>query len=148
MVDDVTKSPTASSIPDSRIDRGPGRRILVIEDNQDSREMMRLLLEVSGHEVHAVADGPGGVDAAARLQPDVVLIDVGLPGIDGYEVARRIRSAPGGERPVLLALTGYGQQEDRKTALAAGFDDHLVKPVDPARLCTVLATPRTLAPPV
>lgn len=124
------------------------RRVLVIEDNQDSREMMRLLLEMSGHEVHVAADGPSGVEAATRLQPDVVLVDVGLPGIDGHEVARRIRSAPGGERAVLLALTGYGQQEDRKKALAAGFDDHLVKPVDPARLCTVLATPRKLAPPV
>ncbi len=123
------------------------RRVLVIEDNQDRREMMRLLLEMSGHEVHAAADGPSGVEAATRLQPDVALIDVGLPGIDGHEVARRIRSAPGGERPVLLALTGYGQQEDRKIALAAGIDDHLVKPVDPARLSAVLATARKLAPP-
>ena len=115
------------------------RRVLVIEDNEDSRDMLRQLLENAGHEVHDVGDGPQGVDAALRLEPDVALIDVGLPELDGYEVARRIRA--GTQRDMLLvALTGYGLAEDRERALAAGFDLHLVKPVDFDKLFHVLAT--------
>jgi PAS domain S-box-containing protein len=118
-----------------------GRRILVVEDNADNREMMRILLETSGHEVHDTGDGLSGVELAVRLEPDTVLIDIGLPGIDGYEVARQIRSKLGG-RARLIALSGYGQQKDRERAFAAGFDDHLLKPVDPARLVAVLAAAR------
>jgi PAS domain S-box-containing protein len=115
------------------------RRVLVIEDNEDSRDMLRQLLENAGHEVHDAGDGPQGVDAALRLEPDVALIDVGLPELDGYEVARRIRA--GTRRDMLLvALTGYGLAEDRERALAAGFDLHLVKPVDFDKLFDVLAT--------
>jgi CheY-like chemotaxis protein len=115
------------------------RRVLVIEDNDDSRDMLRQLLEHAGHEVHDVRDGPQGVDAALRLEPDVALIDVGLPELDGYEVARRIRA--GTRRDMLLvALTGYGLAEDRERALAAGFDLHLVKPIDFDKLFDVLAT--------
>ena len=115
------------------------RRVLVVEDNEDSRDMLRQLLENAGHEVHDVGDGPQGVDAALRLEPDVALIDVGLPELDGYEVARRIRA--GTRRDMLLvALTGYGLAEDRERALAAGFDLHLVKPVDFDKLFDVLAT--------
>jgi PAS domain S-box-containing protein len=119
----------------------PRRRILVVEDNADNREMMRILLETSGHEVHDAADGVSGVELAVRLEPDTVLIDIGLPGIDGYEVARQIRSKLG-NRFRLIALSGYGQQKDRERAFAAGFDDHLLKPVDPARLVSVLAAAR------
>jgi CheY-like chemotaxis protein len=101
--------------------------------------MLRQLLEQAGHEVHDAGDGPQGVDAALRLEPDVALIDVGLPELDGYEVARRIRA--GTRRDMLLvALTGYGLAEDRERALAAGFDLHLVKPVDFDKLFDVLAT--------
>jgi PAS domain S-box-containing protein len=115
------------------------RRVLVIEDNEDSRDMLRQLLENAGHEVHDAGDGPQGVDAALRLEPDVALIDVGLPEFDGYEVARRIRA--GTRRDMLLvALTGYGLAEDRERALAAGFDLHLVKPIDFDKLFDVLAT--------
>jgi len=114
------------------------RRVLVIEDNDDSREMLRQLLEHAGHEVHDAGDGPQGIDAALRLEPDVALIDVGLPEIDGYEVARRIR-AESRRDMLLVALTGYGLAEDRERALAAGFDLHLVKPVDFDRLFDVLA---------
>jgi PAS domain S-box-containing protein len=119
----------------------PGRRILVVEDNADNREMMRILLETSGHEVHDTGDGVSGVELAVQLEPDTVLIDIGLPGIDGYEVARQIRSKLG-DRFRLIALSGYGQQKDRERAFAAGFDDHLLKPVDPARLVWVLAAAR------
>ena len=115
------------------------RRVLVIEDNEDSRDMLRQLLENAGHEVHDAGDGPQGVDAALRLEPDVALIDVGLPELDGYEVARRIRA--GTRRDMLLvALTGYGLAEDRERALAAGFDLHRVKPIDFEKLFDVLAT--------
>ena len=101
--------------------------------------MLRQLLENAGHEVHDAGDGPQGVDAALRLEPDVALIDVGLPELDGYEVARRIRA--GTRRDMLLvALTGYGLAEDRERALAAGFDLHLVKPIDFDKLFDVLAT--------
>ena len=121
---------------------GPtSRRVLIVEDNQDSREMLHYVLESAGHEVHEAADGPEGVDAALRLQPDFALIDVGLPHLDGYEVARRIRgeSAYGGM--ILIALTGYGQAEDRERALRAGFDMHLVKPINPPSLLAVLRAP-------
>ena len=127
----------ASARPTSTI--ATPRRVLVIEDNEDSRDMLRQLLENAGHEVHDAGDGPQGVDAALRLEPDVALIDVGLPELDGYEVARRIRS--GTRRDMLLvALTGYGLAEDRERALAAGFDLHLVKPIDFDKLFDVLAT--------
>ena len=116
------------------------KRILIVEDDSDNREMMRILLESFGHEVHDAADGANGVELASRLEPDVVLIDIGLPGLDGYEVARRIR-ATGHGRPRLVALSGYGQPEDKQRSFAAGFDDHLVKPADPERLASIIATP-------
>jgi PAS domain S-box-containing protein len=115
------------------------RRVLVIEDNEDSRDMLRQLLEHAGHEVYDAGDGLQGIDAALRLEPDVALIDVGLPELDGYEVARRIR-AESRRDMLLVALTGYGLAEDRERALAAGFDLHLVKPIDFDRLFDVLAT--------
>ena len=118
---------------------GPtSRRVLIIEDNQDSREMLHYVLESAGHEVHEAADGPEGVDAALRLQPDFALIDVGLPHLDGYEVARRIRGESASGGMILIALTGYGQAEDRERALRAGFDMHLVKPINPPSLLAVL----------
>jgi PAS domain S-box-containing protein len=113
------------------------RRILVVEDNADNREMIRILLETSGHEIHEAGDGVSGVELAVQLEPDAVLIDIGLPGIDGYAVARQIRSKLPG-RCRLIALSGYGQPQDRARAIDAGFDDHLLKPVDPARLLAVI----------
>lgn len=116
-----------------------GRLILVVEDNYDAREAMRALLELDGHAVEVAADGAQAVDMARAKHPDVALIDIGLPGLDGYEVARRIR-ASAAPRPVLIALTGYSQPEDRQRATDAGFDAHLIKPVDPAELSRLLAT--------
>ena len=115
------------------------RRILVVEDNEDSREMLRVLLTLAGHEVHEAADGPAGLDLARKVTPDVALIDVGLPGLDGYEVARRLRAADEGGAVRLIAITGYGQAEDRQRALEAGFHAHLTKPVSPERLATAMA---------
>jgi signal transduction histidine kinase len=115
------------------------RRILIVEDNGDARAMLRRALELAGHEVHDAADGPDGLASLQRLRPDVALIDVGLPGLDGYEVARKARAELGGAVR-LVALTGYGQPEDRRRALAAGFDAHLVKPVEPEVLFAALVS--------
>jgi len=106
-----------------------GRRILVVEDNDDAREMMRHLLLLAGHAVRDARDGAVGLAMALEVPPDVAIIDVGLPGLDGFEVARRLRADPRGRAVTLIALTGYGQHEARARALAAGFDAFLVKPL-------------------
>jgi CheY-like chemotaxis protein len=112
------------------------RRILIIEDNEDAREALRLQLQIAGHDVHAAATGPEGIQKAADLQPDVVLLDIGLPGLDGYQVARQLRTAD--YSPRLIAITGYGQPEDRERAREAGIEDYLVKPIDVAELARLL----------
>ncbi len=117
--------------------------VLVVEDNPDGRESLRDLLEIWGHEVTLAEDGPEGVDKALAIHPDVALVDIGLPGLDGNEVARRIRAAFGSQDISLIAMTGYGQPDDRRRALQAGFDRYLVKPVDPAVLSQLLAEMRT-----
>ena len=115
-------------------------RIVVIEDNADAREMLRALLVLGGHEVHEAEDGLRGVEVVEASDPDVVFVDVGLPGVDGYEVARRLRARRLGKGVFLVALTGYGQPEDRRRALEAGFDAHIVKPIEPDRLTAVIAS--------
>jgi CheY-like chemotaxis protein len=121
----------------------PGRSVLIIEDHDDAREALRALLELEGHRVEAAASGPHGLEMARRRPPDVALVDIGLPEVDGYEVARRFR-AMGPQRPYLIALTGYGNPDDVKRAREAGFDAHLLKPVDPDALARVLNTiPKT-----
>lgn len=116
-----------------------GRSILIIEDNADARDALRVLLELEGHAVEAVEEGQQALELARAKDPDIALVDIGLPGIDGYEIARRVR-ARDARRPVLIALTGYGQPEDRRRATEAGFDEMLVKPVDPTALTELLAT--------
>jgi CheY-like chemotaxis protein len=116
-----------------------GRSILIIEDNADARDALRMLLELDGHTVEAVEEGQQALEVARAKDPDIALVDIGLPGIDGYEIARRVR-ARDTRRPVLIALTGYGQPEDRRRATDAGFDDMLVKPVDPTALTNLIAT--------
>jgi PAS domain S-box-containing protein len=115
------------------------RRILLVEDHDDSRQSLRELLEMSGHEMYEAADGAAGVAKAAEVHPDVVLIDLGLPGLDGYQVATQIRSTPACSAAVLIALTGYGQSEYRAKAEMAGFNGYLVKPVDPNELEKLIA---------
>jgi CheY-like chemotaxis protein len=111
----------------------------LVEDSDDSREMLKELLETLGHEVDVAADGPEAVDKLSQPGRDVALIDVGLPGIDGYEVAARVRALPEGGQIYLVALTGYGGPEVKARAAAAGFDLHMTKPVDIDRLTDVLA---------
>jgi two-component system, chemotaxis family, CheB/CheR fusion protein len=106
------------------------RRVLVVDDNRDSAVSLAMLLKLSGHEVHTAHDGLEAVEAAARLELDVILLDIGLPRLDGYEAARRIRQQPRREGLTLVALTGWGQEEDRRRSREAGFDAHMVKPVD------------------
>ena len=112
--------------------------VLLVEDNEDGREMMALMLLAQGYTVHTAADGQQGLDLAAACLPAIALVDIGLPGIDGYEVARRLRADPATAGLRLIALTGYGQAADRQRALDAGFDSHLVKPVDLDLLLEVL----------
>jgi CheY-like chemotaxis protein len=125
------------------------RRVLIVEDNQDAQDALKCLLELWGHEVMVASDGVSGIQSALANRPEVALVDLGLPSVDGYEVARQIRAAMDASSPLLIALTGYGAPEQRAQALSAGFDLHMVKPVDPERLATLLdeyaATPPTSA---
>jgi signal transduction histidine kinase len=120
-------------------DPGRAARVLVVEDNTDTRDTLRRVLELDGHQVEEAADGLEAVERAAILRPEVVLVDIGLPGLDGFEVARRLRASLGSS-PLLIALTGYGQPEDRRRSRDAGFDVHLVKPVTPEQLAAALGS--------
>ena len=109
-----------------------------MEDNPDSAESMKMLLELAGHSVRVVQDGEVALVAARAEPPEIMLIDVGLPGMDGYELVRRLRQIPALDGSLLIALTGYGRDEDKQQALAAGFDHHLTKPVDMDSLHTLI----------
>ncbi len=117
----------------------PSRRVLVVDDNVDAAEMLALFLRTEGHEVRTAHDGPAALHAAESFRPEVILLDIGLPRMDGYTVARRLREQPGLKTSLLVALTGYGQEEDRRRAHEAGFDAHLVKPADSDELQKLLA---------
>jgi PAS domain S-box-containing protein len=116
----------------------PGRRVLIVDDNQDGATSLAMLLHLGGHETFVAHDGAEALAEAERLHPDVILLDIGLPGISGYEVCRRIRQQPWGKEMVMVALTGWGQEEDRERSRDAGFDAHVVKPVEPGFLATLL----------
>ena len=114
------------------------RTVVLVEDDEATRSAVAALLEIEGHHVHVAADGARGVELILRYRPHVSLIDVGLPLVDGFEVARRVRADPAGAGLRLIALTGYGLREDRDRTLAAGFDGHAVKPVDADTLLTLV----------
>jgi PAS domain S-box-containing protein len=124
------------SLPRER--RAKPRRVLLIEDDADARAMLRMTLELDGHVVGDAADGVRGLELFKAMSPEVGIIDIGLPGMDGYEIARRIREAPQGRRMLLLALTGYGSAVDATRSTEQGFDHHLVKPVDAAHLARLI----------
>jgi signal transduction histidine kinase len=130
----------------SRSDGDARKRILLVEDNDDAQTVLTMLLELWGHEVNSAKDGLAGIAAAMRDRPDVALIALGLPGVDGFEVARRIRGTREGEGMLLVALTGYGAPADRDRALAAGFDVHVVKPIEPAKLRELVSGPAVIRP--
>ena len=131
--------PTATAISA----QAPGHfRVVIVEDNYDAAEALTMLLELFGHQASIVADGLAAIDAVRDGSFDIALVDIGLPGIDGYEVARRIRMLPNAKTMMLVALTGYGQETDKQRALAAGFDEHLTKPVKIERLQALLNRPR------
>ena len=113
-------------------------RLLLIEDNDDARESLRTALELGGYEVRGARDGQEGLALARVEPPDVALIDLGLPGVDGFEIARALRAEPATAAATLVAVTGYGQPDDVRRSREAGFDVHLVKPVDADRLSTLL----------
>jgi CheY-like chemotaxis protein len=115
-------------------------RVLVVDDNVDSATSLTMLLQTMGFEAESAHDGVEALEAVERLAPDTVLLDIGLPRLNGYEVARRLRER-GGRRELLIALTGWGQVEDRERSRAAGFDHHLVKPVDLEQLARILQAP-------
>ncbi len=116
-----------------------GARIVLVEDHPDAAESLALLLELLGHRVRVFSEGAAALAAASTDPPDVMVVDIGLPGIDGYEIARRVRRDPSLRHAVLIALTGYGSDDDRRESKAAGFDHHLVKPVEPRSLENLVA---------
>ncbi len=137
MLPKAPKSPA----PDAKLTKHATtpRRILIVDDNPDSVDSLAMLLELGGHEVHTAHDGVEAVEMAGRILPELILLDLGLPRLNGFEAARQIRKTPGGKAIVLAALTGLGQEDDRRRSEEAGFDVHLIKPVDPEALDSVLA---------
>lgn len=121
------------------VESGRRQRILIVDDNQDSATSLAMLLEMDGHDTRTASDGATGLTVAEDFDPETVILDIGLPDLDGYEVAARIRSRPAGRRITLIALTGWAQQRDKESAHSAGFDFHLTKPVDYEQLRSILA---------
>ena len=124
--------------PERRVDNTVSRKIVLVEDHEDSRQLLKMLLETKGFSVVEASDGLSAITAIQATQPDVALVDIGLPGLDGYEVARTIRTDSSLDRLVLVALTGYGRDSDVQRAKAAGFNHHLTKPVRPEVLEALL----------
>lgn len=114
--------------------KGRALRIVVVEDHDDGREMLTLTLQVAGHHVVAASDGMEGLDLILMLEPDVALVDIGLPKLNGYEVARHLTAIKRFQHTVLVALSAYSSAEDKRKSYEAGFDAHLVKPIEPAEL--------------
>jgi two-component system, sensor histidine kinase len=138
VAEDERSTSTTGSFREAEKSPSSARRVLIVEDNQDAQDALKCLLELWGHEVMVASDGNSGIQLALAHRPEVALVDLGLPTVDGYEVAKQIRTALGDSAPLIIALTGYGAPEQRAQALSAGFDLHIVKPVDPDRLATLL----------
>jgi CheY-like chemotaxis protein len=129
------KTATASKSP-----RSASLRILVVDDNLDSADTLALLLQSSGHNVRIANEADTALETADTFKPQVIVLDIGLPKMDGYQVAQRLRQQPQLENPFLIALTGYGQDEDRQRSKQAGFNYHFVKPVDPQGLQSLISS--------
>jgi CheY-like chemotaxis protein len=134
-------APALPAVPQHEEARpSPSRCVLVVDDNQDAADSLAMLLRLGGHEVHVFHDGPTAVAAAAAVKPQVALLDIGLPEMNGFELARRLRMHPALTEILLVAVTGYGQDQDLRRSREAGFDHHLVKPVDPTALEAIFAS--------
>jgi CheY-like chemotaxis protein len=134
------KPAAAAEAPSSSTRAPAARRILVVDDNRDAAETLALMLRLEGNEVTTVFDGESAIAATAEFRPDVVLMDIGMPKVDGYEAARAIRRDQKAPEVVLIALTGWGGDVDRRLSKEAGFDRHLVKPVVPTELLDILSS--------
>lgn len=141
----VVRLPLASELPETQSTSpsgdapAPRRRVLIVDDNKDGAESLAMLLTLEGHETHTAHDGLAALEAAERLRPEIVLLDIGLPLLNGYEVCQRLREQTWGKAMKLVALTGWGQEDDRRKSSEAGFDHHLVKPVDHVALARLIA---------
>jgi CheY-like chemotaxis protein len=146
--------PVTRTEPRSPVDESSGDvkklracRILVVDDNRDGADLLALMLGMQGHEVRTANDGISGLEIAATFDPDVVLLDIGLPRLNGYDVARQLRQVDPRRHQCLIAMTGYGTDEDRQRTREAGFDHHVVKPVEPTQLNELVAGAfRTMRP--
>lgn len=131
----ISIDPTCEAAPLAQV----SRHILLVDDNRDAAETMQTLLEMDGHVVTVAFNGQAALDAAQRQSPEIIVLDIGLPDMSGYEVARRLRADAGLPRALLVALTGYDREQDLRAVREAGFDHHLVKPTDPATLMALVA---------
>jgi CheY-like chemotaxis protein len=139
VVEAPVETPQEPSDGGAKVRGGRQCRILVVDDNRDAADSLAMILRLKGHDIQTAHDGLEAIQAAASFRPEVVLLDIGLPKMNGYEAARHIREQPWGGNMALIALTGWGQDEDKRRSLEAGFDHHLTKPVDPAALEKLLA---------
>jgi CheY-like chemotaxis protein len=136
------RAPMAADRPPAVADDGSKRKVLVADDNRDSADSLGMLLRLAGHDVEVAYDGSAAIAIANTLEPDVILLDIGMPKMNGYDAARNIRREAWSANTVLIALTGWGQTEDKLRAQQAGFDRHLVRPVDSAELAAALQATR------
>jgi CheY-like chemotaxis protein len=113
-------------------------RVLVVDDNHDNAESLAMLVQVMGHEAATAHDGMAAIEAVDRFRPDLILLDIGLPKLDGFEVAEQLRARPDGDALFLVAITGWARDEEKQRAKSVGFDEHMTKPVDPNRLETLI----------
>ncbi len=139
LVGQESAEPEAQDKGEQQHQQTPRRRVLVVDDNVDAANSLAMLLHLGGHEVQVAHGGPAALEMVKVYRPEIAFLDIGMPGMDGYEVARRLREQPSLEGAVLVALTGWGQDEDKRHSFEAGFNQHLVKPVDPATLVKLLA---------
>jgi CheY-like chemotaxis protein/anti-sigma regulatory factor (Ser/Thr protein kinase) len=141
----ATAAPAPTEVPSTKAKPDSSQRVLVVDDNRDAAESLGMLLEMEHCKVSVAFDGLQALEALDTFKPDIALLDIGMPGMDGYELARRIRATTRGRNLLLIALTGWSQSDDKKRAADAGFDEHLTKPVDPDVLARVLIRRRSAA---
>jgi CheY-like chemotaxis protein len=135
----MVRTSRSTQPPDLDPSTSSSLKILVIDDGASTADMLSLFFKLEGHQVDTAYSGQAGLDAASREQPDLVFLDLSMPDMDGHETARRLRQRPGGDRLILVALTGWDRDTDHQTSLASGFDHYLVKPVEPSTLRELLA---------